>query len=73
MKTICRTAYAAFGLSLVAPAAMAIGTIDYNPYAFENMPCDEWLIEADTNPYSGRALRRSGLQPLRRGACCALA
>jgi hypothetical protein len=22
-----------------------------NPYAFDNMVCEEWLIEADTNPY----------------------
>ena len=22
-----------------------------NPYAFENMACDEWLIDPDTNPY----------------------
>ncbi len=25
--------------------------IEVNPYAFENMVCEDWLIEAGTNPY----------------------
>jgi hypothetical protein len=26
-------------------------SIEFNPYAFENMVCEEYLIEPDTNPY----------------------
>ena len=50
MKTIHRTAYAAIGIALAAPAAMANfmdpgywtgSEATSNPYAFENMKC-EW-------------------------------
>jgi hypothetical protein len=53
MKTIPKTAYAALGLSMIAPAALAVtgDSIDYNPYAFENMECETFLIEPQTNPY----------------------
>jgi len=34
-------------LDVVIPMAHAAD----NPYAFDNMVCEEWLIEADTNPY----------------------
>lgn len=53
MKTKPRTAYAALGLFVVAPVAVAAtgDSIEYNPYAFENMECETFLIEPETNPY----------------------
>lgn len=53
MKTKPRTAYTALGLFVVAPAALAVtgDSIEYNPYAFENMVCETFLIEPETNPY----------------------
>ena len=53
MKTKPRTAYTALGLFVVAPVALAVtgDSIDYNPYAFENMECETFLIEPETNPY----------------------
>jgi len=53
MKTKPRTAYAALGLFVVAPVAVAAtgDSIEYNPYAFENMQCETFLIEPETNAY----------------------
>ena len=34
----------------VLPDTASILQVD-NPYAFENMVCEEFLIEPDTNPY----------------------
>ncbi len=44
-------------------------TIDVNPYAFENMVCEEFLIQPDTNPYypggvcADPAINLSGVVP----------
>jgi hypothetical protein len=45
LATVTRVAILAAAAPAVTLAASS------NPYSFENMVCEEWLIEADTNPY----------------------
>ena len=52
MKPTTLTLATAFQVAILAVAAPAVTlAASSNPYSFENMECEEWLIEADTNPY----------------------
>ena len=54
MKLATLTLAAANRVAILATAALVVmpaAAQSKNPYAFENMVCDEFLIEPDTNPY----------------------
>ena len=50
MKLMTLSLANAFQVAILAVAAPAV-TLAANPYSFENMECEEFLIEPDTNPY----------------------